>query len=145
MRKLQNLVHFLWQLFQEMACLQLSPLRRTQMSMLWQRPEDQLGLTFLHLLIQRPPGTKTIRTCKAEGRPDLPENMKKDSSWHYQSENVCPDYKADRLWKILVGKLLFYRLKVHVVSANVLWIRNTFTTCHLSFKVSQTWAGLKSA
>lgn len=43
---------------------------------LWQRPEDQLGLIFLHLLIQRPPGTKTIRTCTTEGRPDLPENMK---------------------------------------------------------------------
>lgn len=49
---------------------------------LWQRPEDQLGLIFLHLLIQQPPGTKTIQTCTAEGRPDLPENMEKKKTVH---------------------------------------------------------------
>ena len=65
----------------------MSPLRKTEMLTL--RPEDQLGL----------PGTKTIQICTAEGRPDLPENMKKDTSWHFQSENVCPYDKADRFLK----------------------------------------------
>lgn len=69
-------------------------------------------------------------TCTAQGRPDLPVDIK--------TGDLSSDQEKRLLETLVDRKSLFYLLKVYGISANVFHIRNIPTTCHLNFKVLKT-------